>query len=72
MKPEAIEFGAQYATPNFPLLRIPENVVTVIGRRTPRLFTVLYPDGSTLAVDASDLRDFSDERAWGENCDGDV
>ena len=57
MKPEAVKFGEHYAVPNFPLLRIPENMVTVIGRRSERTFTVLYPDGETLGVDASDLRE---------------
>ena len=62
MNPDNIEFGTKYATPNFPLLRIPENVVTVIGRRSPRSFSVLYPDGEILAVDASDLRELDQSR----------
>lgn len=57
MNPDNIEFGTKYATPNFPLLRMPENIVTVIGRRSPRVFSVLYPCGEVLAVDASDLRE---------------
>ena len=57
MKPESVEFGGKYAVPNFPLLRIPENVVTVIGRHSERRFSVLYPNGETLTVDASDLRE---------------